>query len=301
MFRSTEGTTIQQLIRWAAIGLVFASFVSAAHANQGHEGYKGPSNPRPAQELPEEFKDIGIDEKMGVTLDKSLPLINEKGETVTLGSFFHASRPVILSLVYFNCPGLCNYHLNGLTDGMKELDWSIGDKFTVLSISFDPKESFETAAKKKETYLKVYGRPSARDDWHFLTASPETIKALTASVGFKYKWVEQSKEWAHGSAAIVLTPEGKVSRYLPGVMFEKKDLRLALTEASNGKIGNFVDHFVMFCFRYDHKQSKYTLYAFNVMKAGSGISVLLLGLWMIPFWVRSYRNKRNSKRTQARS
>ncbi|MGE3757858.1 MAG: SCO family protein, partial [Pseudobdellovibrionaceae bacterium] len=282
---------VKRMIRWVAIGLLIAAVSTVAAA------YDGKPASLPAQDVPEEFKGVGIDEKLGVSLDKTLPVVNEKGETVPLGTYFDKHRPVILSLVYFSCPGLCNYHLNGLNDGMKELDWSIGKEFTVISLSFDPKETFETAAAKKETYLKVYGRKDAEKDWHFLTAKADTIKKITEATGFKYKWIEEAKEWSHGSAAIMLTPEGKISRYLPGVMFEKKDLRLALTEASDGKVGNFVDHFVMTCFRWDPKQSKFTLYGFRLVQAGSGVTVLLLGLWLIPFWIRSIRKNNRKARS----
>lgn len=295
MLRLQSNSTTVRLIRWGAVILLASSVVVAAHAVE----VSGKPAPRPAQEMPEELQGVGIDEKLGTKLDLSLPVINEKGESVPLSSYFDGKHPVILSLVYYSCPGLCNYHLNGLTDGLKELDWSVGDKFKILALSFDPKETFETAAQKKASYLKVYNRPGTEAGWNFLTATPETIKTITDAVGFKYKWVEDQKEWSHGSAAIVLTPKGEVSRYLPGVMFEKKNLRLALNEATDGKIGDVVDHFVMYCFKYDPSQSQYVLAAFNVMKAGGGVMVLLMGLWLVPFWLRT--RKKNSANRLPRS
>jgi protein SCO1/2 len=194
---------------------------------------------------------------------------------------------VILSLVYFSCPGLCNFHLNGLTDGMKKMDWQIGDKFQVVSLSIDPREGSELASKKKETYIKLLGKPEAANGWHFLTADEPVIKKLAATVGFKYRWDEKNKEWAHASAAIIVTPDGKISRYLHGILFEPKDLKLALLEASNGKIGTLTDRLVWYCYKYDAHKSQYSIMAIRLVQIGGGLMVLVLASVLLPFWWRS--------------
>ncbi len=244
-----------------------------------------------SSETPRELKDIGIFEKLGSNVDRNLKFKNELGETVTLGSFYDGTRPVVISPVYFACPGLCNFHLNGVIDSLKTIQWSAGDQFQYLAISFDPKETPDLALKKKAAYMKSYGRPGSENGWHFLTGDAETIRQLTEQLGFKYKWNEESKEWAHASAAIVTTPQGKISRYLMGILIEGQTFKLALNEAANGHIGTLVDRMIWYCFHYDPHQSKYTLYAANVMKAGAVLVVLMLAGLVLPVWVRSRREQ----------
>lgn len=246
--------------------------------------------PMVASEAPKSLDGVGIDEKLGHQIDLNLKFKDENGQEVTLGKYFaDSAKPVILSPVYYSCPGLCNFHLNALTDAMKELDWTLGDKFKAIAVSFDPTESEKVASKKKASYMNVYGRPVAEKDWHFLTGDEANIKSLMASLGFKYRWDNDANEWAHASAAIIVTPDGKISRYLPGLQIFPKDLKLALNEASAGKVGTFVDQLVLYCFQYNPHQSKYTLYAFNIMKLGGALMVLVLGIWLLPIWIRSRR------------
>jgi len=275
---------LQMKVQGVAIAALFALlFVASAQASY---------EPKPADMLAgdqaKELQGIGIDEKIGTYIDMNLTFKDENGETVTLAKYINGGHiPVIISPVYYNCPGLCNFHLNGLTDGLKLMDWSVGDKFKVVAVSFDSKETPELAAKKKASYMKVYDRPGTEGGWSFLTGDEQTIQALTKALGFKFKWNEEAKEWAHASAAIVVTPDGKISRYLPGIMFDPKDVKLAVNEASNGKVGTFVDQLVLYCFQYNPHQSKYTLYAFNIMKLGGALMVMVLALWLLPVWVRS--------------
>lgn len=260
------------------------------------QAYDGTPAPKVASEPPKELQGVGIDEKLGGKVDLSLKVKDDNGQEVTLGSFFDGQHPVIISPVYFACPGLCNFHLNGLTDALKlmEKDWSVGGKYKVLSVSFDSKETPDLAAKKKETYMKLYDREGTEKGWHFITADEATIQALTGSLGFKFKWDEATKEWAHASAAVVITPDGTISRYLPGIMFSPQDIKLALNEATAGKIGSVVDHLVLYCFKYDPQQSKYTLAAFNMMKLGGAVMVLLMVLWLLPIYIRSRRAKKKA-------
>lgn len=243
--------------------------------------------PKTSDEQAKELKDVGISENLGSNLDLSLKFKDETGKEVSLASFYDGTHPVVISLVYFSCPGLCNFHLNGAIETLKKVDWSVGNQFQYLAISFDGKETPDLAAQKKVNYMKVYDRAGTENGWHFLTADEATLKAITAQIGFKYKWVEETKEWAHASAAVVTTPSGKISRYLHGIMFDSKTFKLALNEASEGKVGTFVDKMIWYCFHYDPKLSKYTLYASRMMKFGGVAIILVLMAILLPVWIRS--------------
>lgn len=258
--------------------------------------YNGAAAGMAASDKAPELKGVGIDEQLGKKLDLNIKFKDENGQEVALSSYFDGKLPVIISPVYFSCPGLCNFHLNGLTDALKlmDKDWSVGKKFKILSVSFDSKETPALAAQKKATYMKLYGRDGAEQSWHFLTGSEESVKAITGNLGFKFRWDEAAKEWAHASAAVVISPDGKISRYLPGIMFQPQDVKLALNEAAAGKIGTFVDSLVLYCFMYDPHQSKFVLAAVQIMKMGGALMVLLMVLWLLPVYIRSRRAKNNS-------
>jgi protein SCO1 len=285
---------MMKLGRWnlqmKAQGVAVAALFVLLFTSQVGVAYEPKPAEMVASDQAKELQGVGIDEKIGTYIDLNLNFKDENGETVTLGKYITGGHtPVIISPVYYSCPALCNFHLNGLTDALKLVDWSVGDKFKVVAISFDAKETPDLAKKKKDSYMKTYNRPGTEGGWSFLTGDEANIKALTSAAGFKFKWNEEAKEWAHASAAIVVTPDGKISRYLPGIMFDPKDVKLAINEASNGKIGTFVDQLVLYCFQYNPHQSKYTLYAFNIMKLGGALMVLVLALWLLPIWIRSRR------------
>lgn len=267
--------------------LFFILFVLSLVAN----AYDGKMDPGVSNQMPKELDGVGIDQKLGAQLDLSLKFKDENNKDVTLGSFYSEHKPVVISLVYYSCPGLCNFHLNGLTEALKQVDWSPKDKFEILAISFDPKENAELALNKKKNYMKIYERPQAEEGWHFLTTDQETLSKLTSSVGFKYKWNEQEKEWSHASAAIITTPQGIISRYLGGIQFDPKDVKLALNEASGGKIGTLIDKVILFCFHYDPQANKYALYAFNLVRLGGALIVLVMFLWLLPFWIRTKKTE----------
>jgi len=267
--------------------LLFALIVSANFAFS----YEPKVQTVTSTDLPVEMENVGIKEKLGHKLDLNLSFTDSDGSTVRLKDFFDGKTPVIISPVYFSCPGLCNFHLNGLTEGLKGLDWTIGNQFKVLSISFDSKETPEVAAKKKTNYLNVYGRADAGNGWHFLTGDGQNVKAFTSQVGFGYKWIEEKKEWSHASAAIIVSPDGTLTRYLPGIMFQPKDLRLAINEATQGKVGTFVDALVLYCFQYNPHVSQYTIYAFNLVKLAAALMVVVLLIWLIPVWRRARKEE----------
>ena len=250
-----------------------------------------PSFNKASDVKPHELEGVGITPKIGEYVDLSTEFTDANGNNVTLGQYFQGTKPVIFSVVYYNCPSLCNFHLNGLTDTMKKLKWTVGDKFELVALTMNHREGYELAAQKKQSYIDEYGRPESKDGWHFLTGTEENIKKVADQVGFGFKWLDDQQEYAHASAAIVMTPGGKISRYLNGIEFDKKDLRLALLEASSGKIGNVVDQIVMFCFQFDPTKNKYSLYAFNLMRLGAGLMVLVLAIILIPMWIRERKKK----------
>lgn len=273
---------------------VFFVISAASHADLNAPVEAGVSS----EQKPPELEGVGIDEKLGEQIDPTITLTDHNGQKVQLSQFFNKDhRPLILSLVYYSCPGLCNFHLNAMVDVMKPMDWGIGQQFKYLTVSFDTSETTETALKKRESYLQQYGRMDAEKEWWFFTGDAENIKKLTANTGFRYKWIEKNKEWSHGSAAIILTPEGKISRYLPGLTLDQKSLKLALNEAADGRIGNLMDRLIMYCFHYDPSHSKYTFYAANIMKAGGAVIVLLLGLYLVLAWRRENRKAKQMVRS----
>lgn len=242
-----------------------------------------------AEKIPAELQGVGIDEKLGAQVDLNLTFRNEKGETVPLRSVVTGKKPVMLFLAYYGCPGLCNLFLNGATSALKQFEWNAGKEFEIVTVSIDPTENSELATAKKASHIEELGRADAAAGWHFWVndvARPApkggviestNARKLAEQVGFNYRYDQEQGQYAHVSAIIVLTPEGKISRYLYGIEFRQKDLRLALVEASQQKIGTIMDRFMLFCYNYDPKTRKYSLYATNLMRAGGGLTVLILG------------------------
>ncbi len=251
-----------------------------------------------AADSPEALKDVGIVEKLGQGVPlQELHFRDEKGQQVQLSKFFHSGKPVLLNLVYYECPSLCNFILNGLVQSLKPLDWSVGQKFEVIEVSINPRENAELAAAKKQAYLSAYGRSSSPEataqidgSWHFLTGEEAQIQKLAEAVGFKYKYDEKEKQYAHTAATFVLTPEGKLSRILYGIEHNEKNLKLALLEASDGRIGTIIDRFLLFCYRYDSEMRRYSLVATRVMQAGGAGTLVVFGAYLAIFWNRQRRN-----------
>lgn len=236
--------------------------------------------------LPQELDGIGISEKFGSTVNPDLEFMAESGYPVQLRSFFKQGKPVILNLVYYRCPMLCNLVLNAQTAVLKDLAWTAGKEFEVVTISIDPAEGFNLAQAKKKWYLENYGRPEAASGWHFLTDYQGNVKRLADQVGFNYRWDAKTEQFAHAAAIMVLTPDGRLSRYLYGIRYQARDLRLALTEASEGRLGTISDRLLLFCFHYDADAKSYVPFARNVMRAGGVLTVLVLGLILSVLWRR---------------
>ncbi|MBI2487962.1 MAG: SCO family protein [Deltaproteobacteria bacterium] len=234
----------------------------------------------------QDLNDVGVDEKLGEAIPLDLTFTNEEGKPVKLGDFFEEDKPVILTLVYYECPRLCTFILNGVLDAVNGLSsLSLGKDFKIVSVSFNPDESYQLAAKKASNYYKgLENSHFPKGNWHFLTGDEENIGKLTQAVGFKYK--KDGEEFAHPSTIIILTPKGEISRYLYGVQYEPKDLKLALLEASNGEIGSsrILNKVLLFCYHFDPVGKKYALQALNVVKAGGVVTLLSLVGLLTYFW-----------------
>lgn len=230
----------------------------------------------PAGMRPAVLKDIGFDQRLGEMLPHDIPLRDEAGNAVRLGDFF-GQRPVVLTLVYYDCPMLCTLTLNSLSSALATLTFDIGREFDVVTVSFDPREKPSLAAAKKKGYVTRYGRPGAETGWHFLTGDRESLARLTAAVGFRYQWDAEIKQFAHPSGLMVLTPEGRITRYLYGIEYAPKDLRLSLVEASERKIGTPVDQAMLFCYQYNPATGRYGLLTMRLLRGGAVLTVLGLG------------------------
>jgi protein SCO1/2 len=227
---------------------------------------------------PELLKEVGIDQKLNQQVPLDLAFRDETGAPVQLRQYFGQGKPVILSLVYYNCPMLCTQVLNGMLDSLKLQSADVGKQFEVLTVSIDPTEKPRLASTKHDLYTGIYGRAGAAAGWHFLTGDEPQIKQLAAAVGFRYAYDDQSKQYAHASGIMVLTPEGKLSRYLYGIQYSERDMRLALVEASEGKIGTPVDEILLFCYHYDPATGKYGVLIARILKAAAALTVLAIGL-----------------------
>ena len=221
-----------------------------------------------------------IAQKLDTRVPLDLQFRNERGEIVRLGDYFGKGRPVLLNFVYFRCPMLCPMVLEGTTESLTHLKFDIGKQFDVITVSIDPRDKASTAAEFKEKYIRRYGRLDSAKGWHFLTANETTIKRITDAVGFQYSYDSRTDQFAHGAALLVLTPDGRTSRYFYGFEFKPRDLRMAIVEASEGKVGGAVDQFLLLCFHYDPTTGKYSRNAMMFARAGGVVTLLGLGTFI---------------------
>ena len=252
----------------------------------------GDASTLPATTRPAQLEGVGIDEHLGASVDLNLTFTAENGYPVTLGEYFHQGRPVILNLVYYNCPMLCTLILNGQTQAMREIPWTPGKEYEVVTISIDPRESFADAQKKKAVYMGSYDRPAP--GWHFLTDRDVNVKRLAKQIGFNYRYDPRQEQYAHAAAIMVLTPEGRMARYLYGIRFSPRDLRFALAEASEGRTTMALEKILLFCYHYDPKAGAYVWFALNLMRGGGILTVLLIAgfLWRMIRWERKKTSAR---------
>jgi protein SCO1/2 len=240
-----------------------------------------------ADEKPEILKDIGIDQRLDAPLPRDVPLSDETGRAVRLGDYF-GKRPVVFALVYYNCPMLCTQVLNGLVGALNTISLEAGRDFDVVAVSFDARDKPSDAAAKKDAYLTRYKHPNAAEGWHFLVGDPAAIARITRAAGFRFKWDEARGQFAHASAVMVATPDGRLARYFYGIEYAPRDLRLGLVEASAGRIGTPVDQILLYCFHYDPTTGKYGAVVIRMIRLAGLATLAALGLAM---WRMSRRRR----------
>ena len=234
---------------------------------------------------------VNIAQHLNAPLPLDTMLRDESGRVVRLGDYFHHGRPVLVNFVYYNCPMLCPIVLEGMTSTLTELKFDVGKEFDVVTISIDPRDTPEQAAEKKEKYIKRYGRFGAAAGWHFLTGPESAVRRITDAAGFTYAYDIASNQFAHGTVLMVATADGRLSRYLFGFEYKARDLRLALTEASQGKIGGAAEQVLLLCYHYDPANGKYSAAAMNFVRAGGVATVLALGSFIV-IMIRKERRAR---------
>jgi protein SCO1/2 len=258
------------------VGVLLLAGSASAQMNNGV--MSPPANTRPPR-----LENVGIEQHLDAQIPPDLIFRDEAGKTVKLADYF-GHKPLILNLVYYNCTMLCGEALAGLSSAMRLIKFDVGHEFDVITVSFDPRETPEMAAAKKADYVKRYGRANAAAGWHFLTGQRESINALTKSVGFQYQYDEKTQQYAHATAIMVLTPQGRISGYFYGVDFPPKDLRMGLVEASQGKIGNAVDAVLLYCYHYNPETGKYGAMVANILRLAGAATILLLGGLLFILW-----------------
>ncbi len=233
-----------------------------------------------ASVTPLQLRGVGIDQRLNNQVPLNLKFRDETGQTVTLGSYF-GKKPVILSLVYYTCPMLCTMAENGLLNALRDVTFNIGQQYQVVTVSIDPTETPEMAMGKKAVYVGLYGRPGAKQGWHFLVGDEPSIRTLARAVGFHYNYMPETKQFAHATGIIVLTPQGKVSRYFYGILYPPRDVRLALVEAASEKIGSPVDAVLLYCCQYDPTTGKYSVVVSRILRIAGLITLLCMGTLII--------------------
>jgi protein SCO1/2 len=244
---------------------------------------------------PNLLKSVGIDQKLDAQIPLDLPFRDDTGRDVKIGDYF-GKRPVVLALVYYSCPMLCTQILNGMVSSLRPVTFNPGEDFDVVAVSFDAREKPPLALEKKEAMLKSYGRPQTAKGWHFLTGDLASIKALTESVGFHYVYDVHTNQFAHASAIMVVTPEGKLSKYYYGIEYSPKDLRLGLIEAAQNKIGTPVDQILLFCYHWDPSTGKYTPIAIGGLRVVGVATLLLIGGFMFVNFRREARERASTNK-----
>ena len=265
-----------------ASGLLLAFLATSVEA----EGLVAPSD------MPEPLNEVGIEQRIGETLPLDAPFVDEAGRAVRLGDYF-GDKPVILALVYYDCPMLCSLVMNGLAKTLGVLKFDVGQDLDVVAVSFDARETPEMASEVKAQTVKRYGRPDTADGWHFLTGDDESIQRLTEAVGFRYTYLPESDEFAHAGGITIATPEGTIAQYYYGLEYPPKDVRLALVEAAANGLGTVVDQVLLYCFRYDPSLGKYTAVITRVLRLAGVAFCGFLGLFL---WIM-FRYERTRSQT----
>ncbi len=281
------------LLFWAALSFIFVISAAAQKAEHYNSPLYAPKTYDPSQTvsngLPDALQKVGIEQRLGEQLPLNAEFKDEEGRSVKLAEYFNGGRPAILALVYYECPMLCNQILNGLTGSLKGISLDAGKDFDVIAISFDARENDKAglAKNKKAAYLERYGRPGSDGGWHFLTGEQAAIDEVTAAAGFTYRWDDASNQFAHASAIMIVTPDGKLSRYFYGIDYAPRDVKLSLVDSSENKVGSVTDQLLLYCYHYDPATGKYGLQILRVLRLAAIATLLGMGAMGIFFWRRS--------------
>jgi protein SCO1 len=272
-----RSTTIRKL----AATVTLALCASVSGWSQGPEPKYAVQNDGASNQKISIFDQVGLEQHLNQQIPLDLTFNDEDGNPVQLRQYF-GSKPVILSLVYFQCPMLCSQVLNGMAGAFNGIvRFNVGRDFDVLTVSFDPRDTPQTAAEAKKTYLERYRRPGAVQGWHFLTGKKEQIDALAKAVGFRYAWDPVIQQFAHASGIMLLTPDGRLAQYYYGIEYAPRDIQYGVIEASHGKIGNIVDKVILYCYHYDPARGKYGAVVFNILRVSALATLLVLGGFMV--------------------
>lgn len=265
---------MRTLLPLPLVAALLLAGVVPAYAQSDAPGLRPPAGP-PANQTPQALQQVRFDQKLDATLPLDATFRDETGRQVRLGEFF-GKKPVVLAFVYYECPMLCTQILNGLVSGLGVLEQTAGKEFDVVAISFDARETPVMAAAKKAVYLDTYKRPGAEQGWHFLTGDDANIRRVTDTAGFQFSWDDTTQQFAHASGVIVVTPDGRLARYLFGIEYPPRDLKFALMESSEGRIGSVVDQVLLYCYHYEPATGSYSLVAMNAVRLGGAVTVALL-------------------------
>lgn len=264
-----------RMSNWLRTAAVVAALCACAAASPTVDPLSPPANVRPPA-----LKHVGIEQRLDQQIPPDLVFRDEAGNLVRLGQYF-GHGPLILNFVYYHCPMLCGQVLNDLTGSLRAIGYSVGRDFQILTVSFDPGETPAMAVAKKKTVLASYGRPEAEQGWHFLTGSAASIAALTQAAGFQYQYNAKTNQFAHPTAIMVLTPQGKISQYYYGIDFPPRDLRLGLVQASNGQIGTLIDEALLYCYRYNPQTGKYSAIITRVLRISGAVWLAMVGAFLV--------------------
>lgn len=275
----SSSSTIRKLfVRKLAVALLGVCASASVWAQAAPKLQPGDAVPN---QKPSILDQVGLDQRLNSQVPLDLAFVDDHGQPVQLKQYF-GSKPVILIMVYYQCPMLCTQVLNGFASAMVAVRrFTIGREFEVVTVSIDPRDGPQEAAEAKQRYLRRYHRPEAEQGWHFLTGKKDQIDALAQAVGFRYAWDPEVKQYAHASGIMLLTPQGRVAQYYYGIEYAPRDIQLGLIEASQGKIGNVVDEVLLYCYHYDPRQGKYGAAIFNILRLSALATVLVLGGFML--------------------
>jgi protein SCO1/2 len=264
-----------------AMGGLLGSAVPAPAQPQYPESFKRyagdpTKETRTADIVPPQLKDVTFKQRLNEQLPLDVAFKDETGRDVRLGDYFATGRPVVLAFVYYQCPMLCTQVMNGISSALTVVPFTAGKDFDVVLVSFDPRDTPKDAAEKKRTHLQYWSSQKTAAGWHFLTGDEASIKRATAAAGFSYRWDESIKQFAHVSGVLVLTPDGRLSRYFYGIEYSPKELRLALVDSGQGKVGSVIDELLLYCFHYDPEAGRYGVVVMNLLRLGGVVTVALM-------------------------